>query len=201
MKINLKSQISNLKSGFSRGQGGFTLIELVVVIAVLVTIGSIAIGTITFSLRGTNKTNTIENIRQNGNYAISQIAKTIEYAQSFDGLSSDGTTYTTSCPITQPTPTPSTSNYSHIRIKSSDSNPIVYHCTGNTITQNGTSFIDTDTIVVSDCSFTCTVSGTSDVPVIGITFTLSPVGASELVEKSNPPIKFETSVTVRNYQR
>lgn len=88
-----------LKSG-----AGFTLIELLVVIGVLSVVGSIMTGVVTFSLRGANKTQTIENIRQSGNYTISQMGKTIQYAETFD-VSNDGINYVRSCPFV-PSPTP-----------------------------------------------------------------------------------------------
>ncbi|MBI2028734.1 MAG: type II secretion system protein [Candidatus Levybacteria bacterium] len=191
--INHYSSIINLKTE------GFTLIELVVVITVLVAIGSIVVGVITFSLRGTNKTNTIENIRQNGNYAISQIGRTIGFAESFNGFSDDNF----ATPAIMQCPAGATTPYKYIRIKPFNSTPIIYSCAGTpiTIASDSGSFIDTSTIEVPSCSFTCTVSGTSDVPVIGIKFELKPKGSSNLVESSNPPILFETSVTMRNYQR
>ena len=73
----MMKKIINLK----QNKKGFTLIELLASIAVIVVIGSVIAGIIKSSLRGSNKTNTIEAIRQNGNYALSQISKNIEYAQ------------------------------------------------------------------------------------------------------------------------
>jgi prepilin-type N-terminal cleavage/methylation domain-containing protein len=103
MISNFKFQISNFKL-----RSGFTLIELLVVVGILSVIGSIVTGVITFSIRGTNKTNTIENLRQSGNYTISQMSKTIEFAESFDGLSNDGAIYDKACPVdgSPPTTTP-----------------------------------------------------------------------------------------------
>ncbi|MEK7518263.1 MAG: type II secretion system protein [Patescibacteria group bacterium] len=201
MKYEVRSK--NLKNGF-------TLIELLVVIAVLGVVGSIVMGAITFSLRGANKTSTIENIRQNGNYTISQMAKTIEYSQTFDGLSTDGITYVRSCPATQPTPTPTSTDYSYIKIKPFNNNSIVYRCQdvggGNyRVASDSAELIDTTSasseISMSACTFTCTVSRALDIPVIRIHFILKPKVSSTLVEKFTPPITFETAVTIRNYQR
>lgn len=190
---------------------GFTLIELLVVVAILAVLGSIVAGVITFSLRGANKTNTIENIRQGGNYAISQMGKTIEYAQTFDGLSVDGVTYVKSCPVIQPTPTPTFSSpYYYIKVKPFNSSSIIYSCSlvGGFPTlayqqppASAVSLIDTSSIKVASCSFTCVVTGANDIPVINISFKLQPLISSTLVEKFTPPITFETSVTMRNYQR
>lgn len=201
--INHYSLIINRKSG------GFTLIELLVLIVVLSAVGSIVIGIITFSIRGTNKTNTIENIRQSGNYAISQMSKTIEYAQSFEGLSTDGIIYDKVCPVGAVPPT--TTSYNRIKITPFNNPPIEYACNdlggGNifSLTSNGTSLIDTVTagaeIKMTSCSFKCTVSNAVDVPIISVSFSIEPATTSTLVEKVATPITFETSVTMRNYQK
>ena len=199
------SRLSLDKLGIARriSPGGFTLIELLVVIVVLASIGSIVAGVVTFSLRGSNKANNIQNIRQNGNYVLSQMSKTIEYAKAFEGISDNGTDFEIFCDPTapNPTPTPSSDDFKYIKIKPFVGTDITYRCEGNTITQNGTSLIDTSTIEVSNCTFTCTYSRTSDVPIIGIKFDLQSSGSNVFVEKSNPPITFETSVTIRNYTR
>lgn len=190
-------------------QGGYTLIEFLVVIVVLIVVGSIVVGVITFSLRGANKTNTIENIRQNGNYVISQMAKDIGYARSFDGLSTDGITYVTSCPATQPSPTPTSTNYSYIKVTPFNSSSIIYSCSNvgglpTVVYQKppglAVSLIPSS-IQVSNCSFTCTVTSVTDLPIIKIRFILQPIVTSTLVEKFAAPINFETSVSMRNYQR
>lgn len=196
MKINLKSR-------------GFTLIELLVMIAVLGVVGSSVAGVITFSIRGTNKTDTIENVRQSGNYVISQMGKTIEYAASFDGLSVDGNTYVKSCPVTAPFPTPTSSVFSHIKVTPFNSSSIIYSCSdiGGVSTvayenppSTAVSLLPSS-IRVSNCSFTCTAASVGDVPLIKISFILRPAATSSFVEKNATPITFETSVIIRNYQR
>lgn len=211
MKINPKSQISNLKPGFACGQTGFTLIELLVVVGILSIVGSIVAGIITYSLRGTNKASTIENIRQSGNYAISQMAKTIEYAETFDGLSMDGIDYKKSCPVIQPTPNPTFTPYSYIKVTPFNSSTIVYSCSfvGGTATlafqqpptAPAVSLIDTSSIEVVTCSFTCEISNTLGIPSIMIELRLKPAISSTLVENVTPFIRFDTEVTMRNYQR
>lgn len=205
MSQNFKFQISNFKL-----RRGFTLIELLVVVVVLAIVGSIVTGVITFSIRGTNKTNTIENIRQSGNYTISQMSKTIEYARSFDGLSTDGNNYVTSCPATN-APAPTSTDYSYIKVTPFNSSSIVYSCSSvsgvQTVayqqppTATAVSLIDTTSVRVPSCSFTCIVNSATDSPIIRISFRLQPAGSSTLVEKFTTPITFETSVTMRNYQK
>lgn len=81
----------------SRRRAGFTLIELLVVMFVILTVGAVVSAILVSSLRGTSKTNTIDIVRRNGNSAISQMGKMIQYAQNFDGVSTDGVNYTADC--------------------------------------------------------------------------------------------------------
>ena len=209
-------KIKNQKSKIKKNERGFSLIELLVSIAVLVAIGSIVTNVITSSLRGSNKANNIENIRRNGNYALEQITKNIEYAQTFDGLSTDGSTYVANCPFSTPTPpaspSPVKTTYNYIKVTPLDSNPLVYECippvapsTVPTFTVNDTvnevDIIDPSSVNLTDCSISCTQTNATDVPIIGISFTLQQKNSNSLAENSSPPIKFETSITMRNYRR
>jgi prepilin-type N-terminal cleavage/methylation domain-containing protein len=202
----MMKKIINLK----QNKKGFTLIELLASIAVIVVIGSVIAGIITSSLRGSNKTNTIEAIRQNGNYALSQISKNIEYAQVFNGLSRNGTNYDTSCQFSiAPTPTPVITPYNFIKITGLNNNIIEYKCDTSaspvvfTVNNNGNenAIIDTNSVNLTSCSITCTQTNETDVPIIGIGFTLGPKKQNGLVENSTPPITFQTSVTMRNYAK
>lgn len=184
-----------------RKSKGFTLVELLASVIVLVAVGSIITGIISSSLRGANKTNTIENIRQNGNYALIQMSKNIEYAQPFDGkntgLSNDGIVYDTTCSLSlSPTPTPVTS-YKYITVQSANNLVTKYNCDGSVLTANGVSLVDTNSIALTRCSVKCIQAKATDVPIINISFNL---GSSGLVEKSGSII-FETSVTMRNYKK
>lgn len=49
-----------------KSKRGFTLIELLVVLVVLLVVGSILISILFSSLRGTNKVNSIDNVRKMG---------------------------------------------------------------------------------------------------------------------------------------
>src|SRR3989344_583306 len=97
-KFSIRSIIRN-SLFIIRKSEGFTLIELLVVILVIFSVGILIASILVSALRGSNKTNTIDLVRRNGNSAITQMSRTIRYAQSFDGVSIDGTadSYTTSC--------------------------------------------------------------------------------------------------------
>ncbi len=207
---------------------GFTFIELLAVIAVLIAIGVI-VGTILFtSLRGTNKTNTITIVRQNGNYALSLMSKMIREARSFDGVSTaENGPYTVNClqstPV-PPSPTPTPISYKFLKITSFDDRQTTFACCSKvlptpsfiasssaspacTLSLANTPLIDTGVVSfnASTCSFTCTQASSSNVPAIQIHFELGSYNANPTVlpEKTvGPnPIPFDTSVTFRNLVR
>lgn len=182
---------------------GFTLVELLAIIVVIVIVGMILTSILGSSLRGTVKTKTMERIRQNGNYAISQIAKMIGYAKSFDGISINGTTYFTNCVQTvlpDPTPTPTPASYQYVKITAFDSQQTVFSCAQSTIASNSSSLIDQSTITVSSCSFTCSQLNFSDPPVIDLTLTLSNKTEAGFSENT-VSIPFQTSIKMRNLSR
>lgn len=181
-----------------KSQSGYSLIELLVVMIVLVTVGFIVATILVSSLRGTNKAITTETIRRNGNYTILQISKMIEFAQNFIGVSNDNLTFTSVCPTTSPTP-----HYNHIKIKSFDNSDTTFSCFLNSdapIASNGASLVNSDEVAVTSCYFTCDRSNVSQPPVIGISFILSQKQFSSFFEK-RATIPFETSVTMRNLNR
>jgi prepilin-type N-terminal cleavage/methylation domain-containing protein len=181
-------------------QKGYTLIELLAVIIILVTVGAIITSILVTSLRGGNKSNTVNDVRQNGNYVLSQMSKMIAYARSFDGVSTDGANYVTDCTITQPpAPTPSITPvlYNYIKISSFDGGQTVFSCTGSTIASNGASLTNSANLNVTNCSFYCSQSNVLAPPTININFSLSKANAGFFVENQTT-IPFETSVTPRN---
>jgi prepilin-type N-terminal cleavage/methylation domain-containing protein len=225
MKIsNIKYQISNIKSKYQfssignwklsrwpktiedpvwklpsgeigNSRGGFTLIELLVSLFILSTISSLVLGIIWVSLRSTVKVNNMNLIRQNGNFAITQMAKMIQFGKQFQGVSSDGTTYTQTCqaPGTSPLQT-----YNYVSFTASDDGDIVLGClqSPSTIASNSASLINTNTFTVTSCSFTCTQ--TSDSPyTIGIQFTIEKKVSGNLFDQPSP-LFFQTSATMRN---
>lgn len=193
--------IKNLELG-----KGFTLIELLVSLIILISVGAVTVAILTSSLRGSNKTNAMNNIRQNGSYAIIQISRAIQYAKTFDGLSTDGVNFTDNCVQSippSPTPTPTAVPYKFIKITSFDGGQTVYSCdptlAPNTIASNGASLLDTDSVFLGPfCSFVCVQGKTSDSPIINISFSLT--SKKNLVE-NRVTVPFNTSVTIRNPQR
>lgn len=183
------------KSKFDKG---YTLIELLAVMLIMITVGLIIATILVSSLRGSNKTNTVNTLRQNGNYAILQISKMLEFAQSFGGVSSDGSTYTSSC-------TSPTTQYKYIKITSFDNGNTVFFCdvSNSKISSISASFngsiVNPNDVNLSQCYFTCS-RNISVPPTIGINFTLTQKGSSGLFEKKET-INFQTSVIMRNLNK
>ncbi len=178
-----------------KNQKGFTLIELLTVMSIMIVVGIVITAILASILRGTNKTTTVSAVKQNGDYAISQMSKMIRNAASLDsGCSS------------QPTPTPMSS----ITITTVDGTQAVFDCNGTvgtppqqTIASNSASLLDTSAVslVSNSCSFLCTQRSASDAPFIQINFSLTSASTSQLVEQKVNAIPFQTSVIVRNQNR
>lgn len=198
MKIKkIKSQLRNL-------QKGYTLVELLAVIVVLVVVGAITTSIIVSTLRGSNRSRAVNNVRQNGDFVLSQMSKMIAYSKVFDGISTDGTNYVTDCTSqsTSPlTPTPIPTQYSYLKISSFDGGSTVFFCGGSpdTIASNGASMVDNSSINVASCYFICTQTTLLTPPTIDIYLTLSEINSGSLFAENNVTIPFVTSVTPRNY--
>lgn len=181
-----------------KNQKGYTLIELLAVMLVMITVGLIVATILVSALRGSSKTNTINTIRQNGNYAILQISKMLEFSQSFGGVSSDGSTYASDC-------TSPTTQYTYIKIRSFDNGTTTFFCdlpnskiSSISATLNA-SLINSGEVAMSQCYFTCSRNVTVP-PTIGINFTLSQKNANAIFEKKET-INFQTSVLLRNLNK
>jgi len=175
-----------------RNKNGFTLIELIVVIGVLGVVSIIFLSTIVNTLRGTNKANITGTVRQNGNYALGQIARTIRTA---------ATVTTPSLPCNaSSSPTSSTT----LSVVSASGSSATYVCTASpsaNIMFNGNPLLDANSVTVTNCTFTCSQESSSDNPVVTIDFTLQGVSASKFAEQVVPPIEFKTSVILQNVGR
>ena len=177
-----KSKIKNQKSKL---QNGFTLIELLVVMSILVIVGVIIAAILINTLRGSSKATILTDVKQNGNYALSQMVQNLRNATSIN---------------LTPCGNPSTAVQS---ITSTQVNNIqtTFDCSGSTITSNGTSLLDTTKVqlVPSSCSIVCSQQSATDYPVIQIQFSLAQKSTSTFVEQT-ASLSFQTSVVLRNTQ-
>ena len=67
-------------------QKGFSLIEILVGIAIIITATTVVLSIIVSTFRISNKTTTNSVIRQNGNYSINQVSRMLQFADSFNGI-------------------------------------------------------------------------------------------------------------------
>ena len=165
---------------------GFTLIELLVVVSVVIIVGLILLSVIISTLRGTSKATVLSDVKQNGDYALSQMVRSIRSASSLD---------------IAPCGNPS-SSVQTITVTQIDTTKSIFDCSGTTITSNGVSLLDTNAVklVPSTCSIVCSQQNAADTPVLQIQFSLQQNSTSSLQENT-ASIPFQTSVTMRNLQQ
>ncbi len=191
---------------------GYTLVELLAVILILVSVGGIITAIITASLRGSNRSTNVNEVRQDGNFALTQMARAIRYAKSFEGVKTNGGTFTKDCTVTLPpagTPTPTPIPYKHIKIIGFDGGETTFSCqdgsadnpkTVSSISAglNSVNLISSGkvTITSGSCYFICNQQNSNLPPTIDINFTLSPL--SQTVIENTVSIPFQTSVIFRN---
>ncbi len=201
-----------------KNNNGYTLVELLAAMILLVTVGSIMAGIIVVSLRGSKRSTNVNDMRQQGNFALSQMTKMITYAQAFEGIS-DGTTdvdtgnlvYTKDCTLNS-----TTHQYTYLKISSFDQGKTTFICNDNSqgslIASYGASltkwplsvgdntpfvqYFNEDKYTVSACYFTCMQENSSVTPTIGINFTVQKPDTTIVENKVS--LDFDTTVGFRN---
>ncbi len=168
-------------------RNAFTLIELLVVMGVFLAVAAVVGGILFSTLRGSQKSTTIDTVRENGNFALGSMTKMIRQAQNV--------TYPTNCFAPIPTPV------SRIELTPGDgSNTTIFTCddTSKKIASNSSDLIDTTRVnlISGSCSFICTQTA-GQPPSVRIKFRLSQAGTSSFSE-SQAALDFDTSVTLRN---
>lgn len=165
---------------------GFTLIELLVTMGVIAVIGSIVFGILISALRGSTKTTVLSAVKQNGDDAISQMARTVRSATAVNLL---------------PCGNPSVATQT-ITVTQLDTTQKTFDCSGSTINANGTSLLDTNMVklVPASCSIICSQQSATDTPIVQIQFSLMENNAGNFVEQK-ATVAFQTSVGLRNIQQ
>lgn len=188
----MKNKIT--KNKFYMSEKGYSIIELLTVIGILVIITSLITAILYSTLRGSGKTKITTAVAQNGNYALSVISNAI--------ISSDAVTSIGANPINDCTASPSGQM---IGLKYPDGSTVSISCSGNTISSNSASLIDTtqvqiDTSNPANCYFYCSQNSTDPyaVPVVGFGFTITEKTGSSFFENKSSAV-FNTSVSLRNF--
>jgi prepilin-type N-terminal cleavage/methylation domain-containing protein len=166
---------------------GFTLVEFLIVVAILGVIGTLVLSVLFTTFRVTRKADGLVELRQTGDAVASQVIRNIRYATELE--------FPNSCV--------GNINTSYITIVESESSQrVTYSCdssiNGGIITSNGDALIDENRFNISDCSFSCIQSTVNEPPTIGITFKLHLLHNTNLSE-NQASVPFSTSVTLRNY--
>ena len=160
---------------------GCTLIELMIALFIVVSIGTVIFSIFFMTLRGSKKSVTISQVRENGGYVISQMSRTLQF--SLDATPCEGETA------------------SSITVTTQDRVTTTYACTPTNITSltNGVtrSYLNTSQVSLLDCELSCTDSGPSIPKRINIGFTLTSASNSQLAE-NRVEIPFQTTVVLRN---
>lgn len=176
---------------------GYTVIELLAVVTILVVVMGIIAALITQTLRGTSKTNITNRVSQTGNYVSSVISNTVLTAE--DVVAVNG------ADISDCTQNPTGSSIE--LLISEREGTIIYACVtdingDDIISSNSASLIDVSSLRVdlATCSFTCSQENNDPYtpPIIEFKFELTQKNEDALFEsRSSSP--FNTSVLMRNY--
>lgn len=179
---------------------GYTLVELIVVMAVFILIGGFIVGILNSTLRGNTKTKITSDLAQNGNYALSIMTSLITNSQKFESVTPD---------LASPTPLVSCEGAAvdakAITVTGFDGGVTTFSCNdvgvnpSYTISSNSASLLDTSQVklVPNSCKFTCTQDSVYSAPRLDISFQLR--NANGATYEKQAAATFNTSISIRNY--
>lgn len=180
-KYKLKTKKLNSKQGY-------TIVELLAVVSILVIISGIISGILYSTLRGTGKTRINTEVSQSGAYALSVFTNAV--------VDSGSVTQINDVDISDCTASPSGTS---VTLRRLDGATTKFSCTNNTINKDDVSIVNNNIVSISNCSFTCKqkTDDSYSIPSVDISFTVSQKAGKfvELIGTST----FNTSVTMRNY--
>jgi len=166
---------------------GFTLVELLVVMAIVGILSTVIISILFSVLRGTNKTNSVTLIRQNGNYALNQMTRIVR----------SGTSISTATPCNGVPGQRLDINQldgSTTQLFCSPSNGIYY-----TDASGKTTLIDKAVMTVSACTIVCEENATTSIPFVNILYTVTQYGTA--TSENAASVTFNGSAQLRNTQQ
>ncbi len=204
--------------------GGFTLVELLIVLVLIGLVSGVAGNIISIVLRADNKSSISAQVQKTGDYIITQFSNSVRNAQSFIAVSvnpssdcreqsgnqkvagciySDGDLSGNLCS--------STAGYAMVEYVDTSGNVSAISCSGTPPTPNFLTF-DTSPIPatptiqpwvssavgVKSCKITCSQLAANQPPVIGISFTLGSANSTGATENQQSAQTFQTNVLMRN---
>lgn len=167
---------------------GFSLIEIIVSVGVLAVVGTVLSQVFFTTTRTATKTGRVNNIKDNGEFALEIMSRLIRNAKNIVPSSCTGS---------------ATSSLSLIHPENTQTDLNCLTDSGNTriasVSGSSTEYLTDENISV-DCStllFTC-LSQPGSPPTVKITFTLDQVGPTPVDQFERARRSFQTSVTLRN---
>ena len=177
---------------------GFTLVEILIGISIIITASTIVIAILVSSFRTSSKTTAGDIVRQNGNNAIIQLSKTIQFADGFRGVSvvPDPTKYITSCVASGSQP------YYYLKILIGNEEKTISCDDTSGILMDDNPLFDQNrvSLVPDSCKFTCSQKNSNETPVIGINFSLNSgtSDSSSTLPEKKTTIHFKTRIKMSN---
>lgn len=186
----MKKQFSRLTSQLSYCKG-FTLIELLVSMMVVMVIGSVLLVVFFSALRGSQKTKTLIDSRQEGNYVLEKISRLLRQAES----------------IENPDTCSRASGSTRVEIVSGIDKGVttleflpdnIASISGeNTATEKTYLLLDSSSnLELKDYVFTCGTREATDTPYVTVSFTLTMENAETQTEDSQTV--FTNTILLRN---
>jgi prepilin-type N-terminal cleavage/methylation domain-containing protein len=176
--MKVKSEKLKVKS-----LGGMTLLEVLVVITIFAILGILVTESVTLTLQGAKKSESIVRARENLDYSLSIIERQIRGASSIPVCSNSDTTE-----IDYLDPTGASGSFS---------------CGGNTqpdgpwaYIASGSAHLTADTVKVTSCTFHCYPGANSNPPYVTIDLTVQDASASG-IQSAN--VSASTQIYLRNY--
>lgn len=213
---NFNFQLLNLKAFFA-WRGGFTLVELLVVLGILsITVGA-SLMFLTSTLKGSNQANVISEVKQNGQVVLDSLDRQIRNAKDVQCVNSSAAI------VDCVTGSPSTK---YLGLIMTNGNPLHIKCINDTAGGGKTTdgwigsvysadvpssdlqyspITNQDTISgvdVVDCNFTVRSAspGSSDPAIVSIAFTINQGVAAPSRRDFMAGVVFQTTISLRKYQ-
>jgi len=161
----------------SKKDKGFTLIEMLIFITILVVILSISFSFLLVTLRGSSKAEALKKVKQNGDFALSTMERYILSAKK----------------VENPVPEDTRS----ILVTMLDGSQVTFSCGGDRIS-SGSSFLTDEEVIVSDCVFEIdNIDNPGQPAVVNIDFTVD-YGQPGFLTSEKASLDFSSSFVVRN---
>lgn len=188
-ELRIKTQDKKSKSK----KLGFTLVELLVSIAIVITSATVVVAIISATFRGSSKTSNNEQVRAAGNSAVNQLSSMIQYADSFGGAIKDSNILLVCS--TSGTDT----SVDSVKISTNGQEKVIACAGDDHLTLDGNSMFNRGKYFMSGCNLTCAQVSGSETPVIGIEFRLGLIGAGGSgFSESSSSLDFSKTVKMVN---